>query len=465
MTGPTILAPTGPAGGGPGLGLDPEALRALLHRVSRGADAGHLEALRERVELLRFGAGRVVYQHAEDRPVVRIRLVRDGREGWTIVESGAADAIAAAAARLARELDALPAGDPSPMPAPWRYRPIPGAAAESTVRASAADRAAALHGVAAAIGDAGVTIGGSIATRVVDAVVVNSHGTCVAERRTRAAIQLVASGPGGSSFVRRIDPDWGALDPGELAAAAVGALPGGTSGELPQGPVRALLGPQAVATFAATLAHIGLAAVRPGGTPGPLEATDGDAPAMATAVSLADDATDPAGLPASFDAAGWPKRRVALVESGRVVGRVHDVVTAAAAGIEPTGHAAPPGWRFGRGPAPMHVLVGAGDAAMSDLETRVGDGLAIQRVDYVRVVQPRQGLVTGTTRDATVRIRAGRRAEALPQFRFTVRLTDLFAAVEAAGRDRQRGEAPFIECVTAPAMVVSAFPIDAAARR
>jgi predicted Zn-dependent protease len=156
---------------------------------------------------------------------------------------------------------------------------------------------------------------------------------------------------------------------------------------------------------------------------------------------------------------------VALIENGRVVGRVHDVVTAATAGVEPTGHTAPPGWRFGRGPAPMHVLVGRGAAGLADLEAVVGDGIAVQRVDYVRIVQPRQGLVTGTTRDATVRIRSGRRAEALAQFRFTLRLADLFAAVEAVGRDRERSDAPFIDSITAPAMVVSAFPIDSEARR
>lgn len=464
MTDATIFSPA-EVGAGAGSGLDPDALRALLRRVTRSVDGGHLEALRERVELLRYGAGRVVYQHAEDRPVVRIRLVRGGREGWSIVESADSNVIAAAADRIAVELDSLPTGEPAPMPGVWPFQAAPGAAAGSTVGAAASERAAALRRLSAAIGDPEIAIGGSIATRVVDAVVVNTRGLCVVERRTRAAIQLVASGPGRSSSVRRIDPDWAAIDPEELAQAAMATLPGTTRGDLPAGPVRALLGPQAVAAFAAVLAHIGLGAVPPGGAPGPLDPGDEGSPILAAEVSFVDDATDPAGLPASFDPAGWPKRRVTLIEDGRVVGRVHDVVTAAIAGVEPTGHTAPPGWRFGRGPAPMHVLVGPGSAGPTDLEAAVGDGIAIQRVDYVRVVQPRQGLVTGTTRDATVRIRSGRRAEALPQFRFTLRLADLFAAVEAVGRDRERGEAPFIDSITAPAMVVSAFPIDSEARR
>lgn len=461
----TVFAPTDPRDGGRGQGLDPEALRALLGRVTREVDAGHLEALRERVELLRYGGGRIVYQHSEDRPVVRVRLVRGGREGWTIVESADPDVIGAAADRLAGELDALPPGDPGAMPAAGPVQPLPGAAAESTVRASAAERAASLRRLGAAIRDPAIAIAGSISTRVTDAVVVNTRGLCVAERRTRASIQLVASARGRSSLVRRIDPEWTAINPDELAAAALSALPGADLVALPTGPVRALLGPQAVATFAATLAHIGLGAVPPGGTPGPLAATDGESPRLGAEVTFADDGRDPAGLPAGFDSAGWPKRRVVLVERGQVVGRVHDAITAALAGVEPTGHTAAPGWRFGRGPAPMHVLVGAGELGPAALATQLGDGVAIQRVDYVRVVQPRQGLVTGTTRDATVQVRAGRTAGALPQFRFTVRLADLFAAVEAVGQFRERGEAPFIDSITAPAMVVATFPVDREARR
>jgi len=49
--------------------------------------------------------------------------------------------------------------------------------------------------------------------------------------------------------------------------------------------------------------------------------------------------------------------------------------------------------------------------------------LYIQRLDYVRVVQARETLVTGTTRDATLWIEAGKVVASVPQFRFTLRLT------------------------------------------
>jgi predicted Zn-dependent protease len=201
------------------------------------------------------------------------------------------------------------------------------------------------------------------------------------------------------------------------------------------------------------------------GAPG--EPADGSpaSPRLSPLVTLVDDARDPAGLPAAFDCAGWPKRRVALVSEGRPVGVVHDARTAQLAATEPTGHTAPPGWRFGSGPSPSHLIVAAGERDDAALLDRVDDGLLVERVDYVRVLQPRQGVVTGTTRDRTMRVRHGRIVGRVPQFRFTVALVDLFRAIEAVGSAREHGEAPFIDAVVAPAMVAGAFPIDAIARR
>ncbi len=89
-----------------------------------------------------------------------------------------------------------------------------------------------------------------------------------------------------------------------------------------------------------------------------------------------------------------------------------------------------------------------------------GTGLSIQRADYVRVVNSRQTLVTGTTRDATLWIEHGRIAARVPQFRFTLRLADLLGNVEVLGSRRERGDSVFMESVVAPAMLVSALPVQ-----
>jgi predicted Zn-dependent protease len=138
---------------------------------------------------------------------------------------------------------------------------------------------------------------------------------------------------------------------------------------------------------------------------------------------------------------------------------VTDALTARRVGQSSTGHAAPPGWRFGADPCPSHLVLEPGTASEEDLIRACGTGLLIQRVDYVRVVHARETLVTGTTRDATYWIEGGRVVARLPWFRFTLRLVDLFGAVEALGNQLERGEMVFMESIAAPAALVSAFPV------
>ncbi len=459
---------------GGGAGKDRELVGEHLRHARTRADAAHIELIRERLSLLRFGNRQITYQHDEERALLRLRLVRGDREGWALLETADGNRVRATIDRLAAALDLLPAGVPAAMPAPWTRPPGPPAACDETLAVSPADRAHVFGVLAERIPDE-ISLGGSISTRVTDTIVANTAGLEVAEQRSRAALQVVATGEHGSTFVRRIDTCWGRIDPLEAGAAAAEGIPAGPLLDLPDGPARAILGPQAVATLAATLAYIGLGAVGPGGTVGPFGTTTAaprgsagrsDAvPTLSGLVTFRDDARDPAGLPAAFDCAGWPKRAVTLVEAGRPVGVVHDVRTATLAGTDPTGHTAPPGWRFGSGPSPSHLIVSAGDDDPDDLLGILDDGLVIERVDYVRVVQPRQGLVTGTTRDGTLRVRGGRVVGPAPQFRFTVGLVDLFRSIEAVGSRREQGEAPFIDAVVAPAMVSSAFPVDAIARR
>ena len=92
-------------------------------------------------------------------------------------------------------------------------------------------------------------------------------------------------------------------------------------------------------------------------------------------VSLIDDATDPAGTPASFDYEGVPTRRVTLLEAGVCREVVHDAQTAArdgvrlhgprAAGAEPVGSVPAPHGHGGRHDAARGRSSGASSAVSS----------------------------------------------------------------------------------------------------
>jgi predicted Zn-dependent protease len=154
-------------------------------------------------------------------------------------------------------------------------------------------------------------------------------------------------------------------------------------------------------------------------------------------VSIADDSLDERGLPKAFDFEGVPKQRVQLVAEGVACGFVWDRATAARAGDghESTGHAPPVDVRD-YGPLPFALCVAPGEAeSVDELAELVGDGIYVTRTHYLSVVQPRDGVVTGTTRDGTFRIRGGRIEEPLVNLRFTVSVPDLLADVPGLSRE------------------------------
>ena len=65
----------------------------------------------------------------------------------------------------------------------------------------------------------------------------------------------------------------------------------------------------------------------------------------------------------------------------------------------------------------------------------VGDGIYVTRLHYLGVVEPRQGILTGMTRDGSFRIRDGKLAEPLVNLRFTVAVPDVLADVPGLTRE------------------------------
>jgi PmbA protein len=66
---------------------------------------------------------------------------------------------------------------------------------------------------------------------------------------------------------------------------------------------------------------------------------------------------------------------------------------------------------------------------VDELVERIDDGIYVTRLHYLSVVNPREGIVTGMTRDGTFRIRSGKLAEPLVNLRFTVSVPEFLAEV------------------------------------
>jgi predicted Zn-dependent protease len=77
-----------------------------------------------------------------------------------------------------------------------------------------------------------------------------------------------------------------------------------------------------------------------------------------------------------------------------------------------------------------------GDAGSTDeLAELVGEGIYVTRLHYLGIVDPREAVITGMTRDGTFRIRDGKVAEPLVNLRFTVAMPELLADVPGLTRD------------------------------
>jgi predicted Zn-dependent protease len=382
----------------------------------------------------RFAGSQIHQPTLVENHVVSLRIQRGGRVGGASINRTDGDALdelvrrARAAVEMAPEDPAFPGFAPPAQPPAVDGFDEETAALEPAAQAQLAEQA-----IAAA---RPFELYGYVTSGRVDLAVATSAGLAAEQQMTDASVLALAANDGASGYAERQSSAVGDIEPGvaaEEAARKAEATRGGE--ELPTGDYRAVLEPYAFAElleYFATDSFNGL---------GLLEESSYFAGRLgkrvfASGVSIAEDPLDPAGLPKSIDFEGTPRQRVPIVEDGVVRGVVWDRVTAARAGEQSTGNAVPFAYRR-YGPGAVALSVAGGEAgSLDELAQAVGDGIWVTRLHYLSVVSPREGIVTGMTRDGTFRIRGGRRAEPLVNLRFTVSVPDMLADVPALGREQ-----------------------------
>jgi predicted Zn-dependent protease len=389
----------------------------------------------ERSGLARFAASDVHQPTLIENTTVQVRVVRDGRVGWAITNRLSDDGLAAVARRAEEAAASAPADPAFPgLAEPERLPEVDGF--DEATAALGPDDQARL--AAAAIDAAGATeIYGFFTSAVTELAIATSRGVRAGQRMTDATALVLAAGEGVSGYAEATAWSAGSIDPAAVAEEAV-AKAARTSGarELEPGSYRAVLEHYALAELLDYFAFDSFGGL------GLIEERSYLAGRLGTLVfdekvSIADHALDPRGLPRSFDFEGTPKQRVALVEDGVARGVVWDRTTAARAGngARSTGHAPPVEARV-YGPLATALVLAPGDAESPEaLAELVGDGIYVTRLHYLSVVDPREGVITGMTRDGTFRIREGRIAEPLVNLRFTVSMPRLLEDVPGLTSD------------------------------
>jgi PmbA protein len=178
------------------------------------------------------------------------------------------------------------------------------------------------------------------------------------------------------------------------------------------------------------------------------------------ALVLRDDGLDPGGLASSpFDGEGVPRRRLALIEEGRLQTFLHDTYTARRGGAESTGHAGRAGYRSPPSVSASNLVVAEGEEGLEALLARAGEGILVNDVAGLHSgVNPVSGVFSvGASGRA---IAGGEAAEPVREFTIASDLVTMLRSVRAAGSEARW--VPFGGSVRTPPLLVGEMTVSGA---
>lgn len=430
------------------------AERALAFAEAAGATQAEALVMRTASRLTRFANSQIHQNVSERNTTINLRFVDGKRVGITSTnrtDDESLRRLAENAGRIARLQPEQPefAGLPEPAAIPE----IEGAAAATTASASPEDRAGSAREVIAAADAGGVLAFGSVATNLDTTAVANSLGVRAEEERTLAQVIVVAmGGDGEAGYAENAAVDHTRIDASALGREAVEKARSSRGAvALPAGDYPVVLEEYAVVDLLDMLGYLGFSALavqeeRSFYEPGKRIGSE--------LVSVADDATDPAGTPAAFDYEGVGKQRVVLLDAGVCREVVYDAQTAGRVGRRSTGHGLPAPNPYG--PFPLNQLMAPGASSREELIGGLERGLLVTRFHYTNPVHPKLAMVTGMTRDGLFLVEGGQVTGPVRNLRFTQSYLSAMAGVQAVGRERKllRG---FLGSVVVPALRIEAF--------
>jgi predicted Zn-dependent protease len=393
----------------------------LAERAVRAAEGDEADAS---VHVERSGFARFADSAVHQPTLIRdesvtVRVVRNGRVGCATTNRTGDEGLAAAAARAGEAADSSPV-DPG-FPGLQEPAAVPDAEGfdEATAALTPEEQAESAAAAIAAAPDIGLY--GYYTSAVTELAVASTTGHSVAQAITDASVLALAASDEASGYAEATSWRAGDLDPAAVAReAAEKAVRTQGADTVDAGTYRAVLEPYAISELLFYFGFTSLNALALLEGRSYLSGRLGER-LFNESFTLWDDGLDARGYPKAFDLEGVPKQRVALVEGGVARDVVWDRRTAKQGddGRTSTGHglSAP---AQGFGPIPFNLSMAGGDAASVDeLAERVGDGIYVTRLHYLGVVDPREGIITGMTRDGTFRVEGGKMTKPLVNLRFT----------------------------------------------
>jgi predicted Zn-dependent protease len=168
-------------------------------------------------------------------------------------------------------------------------------------------------------------------------------------------------------------------------------------------------------------------------------------------LTVIDDPRDPKTLYAfPIDGEGVPKKRMQLIEKGRVSEEsiCYDSFTAGKEkGKRSTGHSLAPIFAYAERPMPFNIIVATGDAGVEEMIRETDHGIFITRFHYTNPTEPTRAILTGLTRDGTFLIEKGEISKPVMNLRYTDSMLSALKEISMIGKKSET-----IDTTTTPAM-------------
>lgn len=433
-----------------------ETVARVIKRAEGEGISACAHARQRRV--FRFAYDAIHQDLLQESAQVTIKVVRDKRAGVASTNALSPDGLKrclATAAEIARHSPQQ--ADVPPLPGRHRVRSAQDYVA-ATARFSAAECVASLKQLFRICQGAGASLAGSMVTGEDEFAVVNSAGVACYASSTVSGAKLVTMYRKLSGFASGAHRDVRRLGLEELLKRSLSqSLRREEPVTLPLGTYEVILEPEAVGELVNWLGYTAFGAKSVEERTSFMAGRMGEQ-VMDRQVTIYDDATSASTLRMPFDFEGTPKRRTVLIDRGRAAGIAYDTTYGARFGQPSTGHGMPPDET--EGPFPLHLAVAAGTRSLAQMIASCTRGLLIPRFHYVNgLLNPREALMTGLTREGTYLIEHGRVTRPVTTLRFTQSMLEAFSRVRGISKERRLIADPAQEmgCGLMPALHLERF--------
>ncbi|MFQ5864246.1 MAG: TldD/PmbA family protein [bacterium] len=437
--------------------------RKLTEKVLHSSKADETECFIQSTEkaLTRF-ANNVIHQNvSESENVLSIRVVVNNKMGRFTTNRLDSESILKAlenatniANLMQHEKDLLP------MLQPQTYRKISHYFLE-TASCDPMTRAKGVQSMITAVRQNGLTAAGIFETGENALAFGNSNGHFCYYTGTEAALSITVTGEDSSGYVFKTSPNISELDLREAVQYVIRNTKQSTNPiEIPSGEYTAILEPQAVANLIPFLLFDYVAGVSSFSGLGVEEKrsflTDRlGHKVFGDNITIVDDVFHSQQKGPAFDFEGVPKKRVALIENGIAKNLVYDRATAKRHGKVPTGHGLPLPNTYGS--YPSNIVMDGGSSTLEKMIQSTKKGILVTRFWYIRLVDSKRIILTGTTRDGTFLIDNGEITHGIKNLRFNQSLIEMLNNVVEMTPPERTSDDDSETVYVVPAMKVDRF--------